>query len=409
MRLPIILLLLATTTTTAAASSTEVVDTFENGANPNGWLWGGSDPSLGAGINASGGNPGGWADSAAPYVQYVPQFVANPPPGSPLRAALDSAQLRTASIDLQRLDVSDVPDCHQQNVGFKTYAFDLIDLHSGEKAIEGRSTLGPAAPYDDYAWTTVRFIIPSDSPTVPHGWTLTNAPDGYTWADLMHNVDVVEFFPTSSPLLQPGGCWHFGADNVVITYGDPDSIFKNGFDGPAAGAPGPVQDSSFEATTASGGTNPTWTSIDTNPHANGASVFYSASDTGLIPHSGNYVAWFGGWNEGSETQSFSQTVTLPASGPLYVNYYRETVFQVDTSDYPANLTVSIDGTAVETTDLGTQTDLDYVLHSIDISAFADGGSHELKFQYDYNNQESQTDGATFIDDVTIDPTPTPAG
>ncbi len=225
----------------------------------------------------------------------------------------------------------------------------------------------------------------------------------------MHNIDVIEFFPSSSPLLQPSACWHLGADNVVITYGAPDAIFGNGFDGTNDSGSGPVQDSSFEATTASGGANPMWTSLDSNPRANGGSVFYSAADTGVVPHSGNYIAWFGGWNAGSETQSFAQTVTLPTGGPLYVNYYRETVFQVDTSDYPANLTVSIDGTAVETTDLGTQGDVDYVLHSIDISAFADGASHEVRFQYDYDHQDSQTDGNTFIDDVTIDPTPTPAG
>ena len=82
-------------------------------------------------------------------------------------------------------------------------------------------------------------------------------------------------------------------------------------------------------------------------------------------------------------------------------------FQVDTSDFPANLTVSIDGTVVETTDLGTQGDVDYAPHSVDISAFADGAAHELRFQYDYNHQDSQSDGSTFVDDVTIDSTPTP--
>jgi hypothetical protein len=165
-----------------------------------------------------------------------------------------------------------------------------------------------------------------------------------------------------------------------------------------------VQDGSFEATPTSAGVNAAWASVDSNAHANGGSLFFNAADTGIVPHSGDYVAWFGGWNSGSESQSISQTVTLPAGGPLYLNYYRETVFQVDTS---ANLVVSIDGTAVETTDLGTQADLDYVLHSIDISAFADGASHELKFQYDYSDEASVSDGSTFIDDVTIGSTPAP--
>lgn len=390
-------------TTAGAAHAGQVVDTFENGANPNGWFWAGSDPASGAGITDSGGNPGAWSDSGAPYISFEPPFAADPPAGSPLRVALDSAQLRTASIDFQRLDVSDVPDCHQGNDGFKTFAFDIIDRHSGELPIEGISIIGPASPPDLYPWTTARFVIPSDSPTTPRGWQLLQAPPGYTWADLMHNTDAVQFFAFFSPFLQPGACWHLGADNVVITYGGPDALFADAFDDGSVNAV--VQDSSFEATAASGGTNPTWDSSDSNSHANGGSVFYNAADTGVQPRSGHYVAWFGGWSSGSETQTISQTVTLPQGGPLYLNYYRETVFQVDTSDFPANFVVSVDGTALETTDLGTQGDVGYAPHSIDISAFADGAAHVIKFQYDYNAQDSVTDGSTFVDDVTIDPTP----
>ena len=393
-------------TSVAVARAGVVVDTFENHVNPNGWFWAGSDPAAGAGISDSGGDPGAWADSGAPYISFEPVFAADPPPGSPLRAALDSAKLRTASIDFQRLDVSDVSNCHQQNDGFKTFAFEIIDGHSGDLPIEGISTVGPASPTDLYPWTTARFVIPSDSPTTPRGWQLLNAPSGYTWADLMHNTDAVQFYAFFSPFLQPGACWHLGADNVVITYGARDSIFDDAFDDGGDDA-GPVHDPSFEATTASGGTNPAWASSDSNAHANGGSVLYNVADTGAVPRSGHYVAWFGGWSSGSETQTISQTVTLPAGGPLYLNYYRQTAFQVDTSDFPANLVVSIDGTALETTDLGTQGDVDYVPHSIDISAFADGGSHAVKFQYDYNAQDSVTDGSTFIDDVTIDATPIP--
>lgn len=110
-------------------------------------------------------------------------------------------------------------------------------------------------------------------------------------------------------------------------------------------------------------------------------------------------------NSGSEAQTLSQTVTLPSSGPLYLNYYRQTVFQVDTSTFPANFVVSIDGTALETTDLGMEHDRAYGAHSRDISAYADGGSHEIEFRYDYNAQDSVSDGATLVDDVAIDPTP----
>jgi len=400
MRFPIVVLL---STLTTAAHAGVVIDTFENGANPNGWSWAGSDPAVGAGINASGGNPGAWWDSGVPFMGFEPQFATLPPPGSKLRQALDSAKVTSASIDLQRLDVSDVPTCHQHNDGFKTLSFAFVDSHSGDLPIAGISTVGPAAEYELYPWTRARFVVPSSSPTTPRGWVLVNAPDGYTWADLMHNTDSVSFYALFSPFFQPGACWHLGADNVVITYGAHDAVFADAFDD--GGDNATIRDTSFEATTASGGTNPNWASTDSNPLANGSSIFYNEGDTGALPHSGHFVAWFGGWNSGSETQTISQTVTLPASGPLYLNYYRQTTFQVDTSDFPANLVVSIDGTAIESTDLGTQGDPHYVAHSIDISAFADGGSHALKFQYDYNAQDSVSDGSTFVDDVTIDATP----
>jgi len=400
MRLPIVLLLFAATTATAASGGT-IVDTFENNANPNGWYWGGSDPAAGAGITASGGDPGSWADSGAPFVSFEPEFRSNPPPGSELRAALASAALRTASIEFQRLDTTGVANCSGGNDAFKTLAFSIWDEHTASLPIRGVSTIGPATPYETYPWTRAHFVIPSDSPTTPRGWNLVQAPDGYTWADLMHNADSIHFYALFTPFAQPGACYHYGADNVVITYGDKDAIFADAFDD-GDGRPNPVQDSSFEATTASGGTNPSWSSTDTNPRANGASVLFNAADTAIVPRSGHYAAWFGGWNSGSETQTLSQTVTLPASGPLYLNYFRQTVFQVDTS---ANFVVSIDGTALETTDLGMEHDLAYVAHSLDISAYADGGSHEIEFRYDYNAQDSVSDGATLVDDVTIDPTP----
>lgn len=403
MRLPIVTLLF---TATAVARAGVVIDTFENNANPNQWSWAGSDPASGAGINDSGGDPGPWMDSGVPFVNFEPQIVSLPPAGSALRAALDSAKVRSASIDLQRLDASDVSTCQQHNFGFKTFAFAFNDLHSGDLPISGISTVGPAAPFEYYPWTTVRFVIPSGSPTTPRGWVLVNAPAGYTWADLMHNTDSVSFFALFSPFFQPGACWHLGADNIVISYDSRDGIFDDAFDD--GDDSGPAQDPSFETTAASGGTNPHWASSDSNLHANGASVFYSVADTGALPHSGQYVAWFGGWNAGSETQTISQTVTLPAGGPLYLNYYRQTAFQVDTTDFPGNFVVSIDGTALETTDLGTQSDVDYVPHSIDISAFADGGPHEVKFQYDYSAQDSVSDGSTFVDDVTIGATPIPS-
>jgi len=185
--------------------------------------------------------------------------------------------------------------------------------------------------------------------------------------------------------------------------GGADEIFCDGFDGSGGGPfTQPVVDPSFEATTTDAGTNPDWDSLDSNAGANGGTVFYSATNFGIPVHTGDFAAWFGGWAGGGETQHFSQSVTLPNGGPLFINYFRQTAVAPDA---PSNMVVSVDGTAVETTDLSTQLDSDFVLHSIDISTFADGGAHVIKFQYDYAS--GTADGNTFVDDVTIDQSSTP--
>jgi hypothetical protein len=65
------------------------------------------------------------------------------------------------------------------------------------------------------------------------------------------------------------------------------------------------------------------------------------------------------------------------------------------------MVVSVDGHAVETTDLSTLSDDDFVQRSIDIGNYADGAAHVIAFEYDYDDSGT-TDGNTFIDGVTID-------
>lgn len=193
--------------------------------------------------------------------------------------------------------------------------------------------------------------------------------------------------------------WAIGQQNLVsfvVTGADApvDKIFANGFD------PGPVvKDGGFEATTTSFGPNPYWTASDTNS----ADTFFVSG--GVPTHGGVYSAWFGGWGgSNQETQSIEQTVSIPAGTPRWLNYWR---YATELPDQSANFTVTIDGTPVETTDLSTIfPDDGYVLRSIDIGAWADGGSHVLRFQYDYPGGGS-TDGSLFLDDVSIDTTDTP--
>jgi hypothetical protein len=196
--------------------------------------------------------------------------------------------------------------------------------------------------------------------------------------------------------------WAFGTGGYVSFIVDGidspiDKLFADGFDPPP-----PVQDPSFEATDGPAGVNPYWDSIDGNPGAGGGTAFNSG---GIPTHNGIYAAWLGSWFNGeAETQTFSQTVPMPAISPQYLNYWR---FAAGLPDTAGTLTVSIDGTPVQTTDLSAiAPDDSYVQQSIDVSSYADGGNHTILFQFDYPG--GSADGNIFIDDVTIDPTSTPS-
>jgi len=198
--------------------------------------------------------------------------------------------------------------------------------------------------------------------------------------------------------------WTFGATGPVTIVVDGanlpvDHVFGDGFDPPPP--PPVVADGGFEETEGSFGPNPYWVGVDGNPNAGGATNFASNVPT----HGGAYALWFGGWGgENPETQVASQEVTLPAAGPAYFNYWR---FVPALPDVAGTLTVSIDGTPIETTDLSAiEPDESYGLHSIDIGGHADGGTHTIELRYDYPGGGS-TDGYIFIDDVSIDATDAP--
>jgi len=197
--------------------------------------------------------------------------------------------------------------------------------------------------------------------------------------------------------------WLYGTSGMLSIVvdganGPLDHIFSDGFDPPPP--PPVVTDGGFEETEGGFGVNPNWDASDSNSDGT------DFASGGVPTHDGIYAAWFGGWGgDNLETQTFSQTVTMPASGPQYLNYWRYAISLPDLAG--STLTVSIDGTAVETTDLSTiSADSAYTQQSIDISTYADGQPHLVKFQYDYPGGGS-SDGNTFIDDVSIDATATP--
>ncbi len=190
-----------------------------------------------------------------------------------------------------------------------------------------------------------------------------------------------------------------GAVSIVVDGLDlpPVNIYKDGFESPPV-----VRDGGFELTSGNGGVNPHWFSFDGNPESGGGTVFYTGGPT----HEGGFAALFGGWGgNNAETQIMSQTVTVPSSAPQYLNFYRMLAMVPDPA---TTLVINIDGTAIQTIDLGTlEADEEFVQQSIDISSYADGGDHLLIFEFTYLGG-GESDGALFIDDVSIDTTNAPA-
>lgn len=227
------LVVLATILPIASAGATQVVDDFESGTNPNQWGWtnGGGGAFI---IQPDGGNPGAWLDSGVPYFSDHPNLTSLPPAGTALRDALASGTLSAASVDIERLDTSDVQNCHPTAQEESTFSLSFIDIHSdpGGSVIEAHNDDGPVSPGGTFPWMTVAFTIDSSSTNVPPGWVLNAPPElNYTWQDLMHNIDGIRFFVVNPEQITFDGCSHLGADNVIVSYDATDEmIFDNGFE-----------------------------------------------------------------------------------------------------------------------------------------------------------------------------------
>lgn len=227
------LLPLAFLATSAAAHAGRVVDDFEAGLNPDGWAWGTPVPGDYGVVTPTGGNPGGWVDSTGAYLSDHPMVSAFPEPGTPLRAALDSGTLMSASADIQRLvPAADPVTCPRTSPTPSTFELELVDMHtipsSPPTPIMAR-TRGPEFPGTPFPWMSLHFPIPASSDATPDGWSL-DAPEGYTWADMLRNVDGITFRLVAAEDVTIDACWHVGADNIVVTYADGDAIFADGFD-----------------------------------------------------------------------------------------------------------------------------------------------------------------------------------
>jgi len=157
-----------------------------------------------------------------------------------------------------------------------------------------------------------------------------------------------------------------------------------------------LADGSFEAGTPS----PFWSEASTNFGTTLCTVAACGTGTGTGPRTGLWWSWFGGI-AAYEAGSLSQSVTIPSGGPATLTFWVE---QFACSGDPADyLEATMDGTQLWVTNA---TDpacgvLGYRQITVDVSAYADGGSHMLEFNSEIFGTAGQGSNF-FLDDVSLD-------
>lgn len=163
----------------------------------------------------------------------------------------------------------------------------------------------------------------------------------------------------------------------------------------ASGSPAGVlvQDGGFEA----GFGTTDWAQASTNF----GTPLCDASCGGVGPRTGTFWAWFGGAGASAEAASVEQTGTI-AAGPKVLNFYVWWSSSVSAPPDPAaTFDVKIDGNAIFSLTPATASayNTEYTLASVDISAFADGGSHVLRFEA--SNAAAAGSTNVHLDDIEI--------
>ncbi len=183
-------------------------------------------------------------------------------------------------------------------------------------------------------------------------------------------------------------------------------------------APGAFRDGGFEQNTgATTVTNPFWTSTSTAFTTSLCTIAACGTGGGAgAPRTGNGWVWFDGTGNGAnaENGTAQQTAIIP-TGSTTLSYF----LRVGAVTAPSTsvLTVSIDGTVLQTITEPAAAEATYTERTVNIVAFANGASHVIRFAY---TRPAGTTGSDnfLVDDVavggggatptpTVTPTPTP--
>ncbi len=179
-----------------------------------------------------------------------------------------------------------------------------------------------------------------------------------------------------------------------------DRIFADGFEGVSLACQ-LIQDPGFEATDPNSFENPFWGSTSTNY---GNALCFSEGCGSLPTHTGQVFAYFGGFQSDvpAEIATVSQSVVIPAGRNYMLNFWMYAPFVTT----PLNdvVEVKVDGTSVLTlNEPATAETGGYSQRSVDLSNYANGGSHQITIEYTHPADGVMSD--VFIDDVTLDCAP----
>lgn len=181
------------------------------------------------------------------------------------------------------------------------------------------------------------------------------------------------------------------------------NLFNDGFEGSSTPPPTctPLQllsDSGLEATNPGTGANPFWASTSQGFGSAICTTTICPDDAGTaLPRAGSAWAWFGGI-AAAETSTLSQSVVIPAGVPRHLNFFLRRGFV--SAPFDAELRVKIDGTTVRTLDEPAIAEPGYLGRTVDLSAFANGASHSIQFEY--VNPSGSGKSNFVVDDITIE-------
>jgi hypothetical protein len=140
--------------------------------------------------------------------------------------------------------------------------------------------------------------------------------------------------------------------------------------------------------------NPNWTSTSTNF----GTALCDSTCGGSFMHGGTFWAWMGGAGANDEVTTLSQTLTVTAPGPRYLNFFSRFTAVTPFND---TLVIKVDGNPVRTITEPTASEAVYAQHSVDISAFANNASHTFSFEFTHT-ADGGNGSSVHLDDITID-------